>query len=174
MSKTREQKSEIIEKLKDDFSEAQSIVLTDYRGLAVKDETDLRKKVRETGSKYAIIKDTLAILAAKESGHEDLDKMLTGPTAAVFGFEDPVSPVKVLSDFAEDHEEIKIKGGLVEGKILGADELEALAKLPPRDELLSMLAREMQAPISGLACSLSGIITKLLYALNAVENTKDA
>ncbi len=174
MSKTREQKSQIVDGLKDDFLKSQSIILTDYRGLTVKDETSLRKKVRDTGSKYEIIKNTLGILAAKESGIEGLDELLAGPTAAVFGYDDPVSPAKVLADYAKDHDQIKIKGGLINGRIIGADEVETLAKLPPREELIAKMLGDMQSPISGLAGALSGIIRKLLYALNAVAEIKEA
>ncbi|MDI6602450.1 MAG: 50S ribosomal protein L10 [Thermoanaerobacteraceae bacterium] len=174
MSKTREQKSQIVEDLKNDFQKAQSVILTDYRGLTVEDEAALRKKFREAGAKYEVIKNTLAGLAAKEVGLEGLDSFLAGPTAAAFGYDDPVLPAKILAGYAKDHEQIKIKGGIVNGRVIGIDEVKALAELPPREELIAKMLGSMQAPISGLAGSLSGIIRKLLYALNAVAEVKGA
>lgn len=174
MSKTREQKSEIVEKFKDDLVKAQSVILADYRGLTVEEETALRKKFREAGTKYEVIKNTLAVLAAKEAGVEGLDELLVGPTAVAFGYEDPVSPAKILAEYAKSHEQIKIKGGLVNGKVIDVNGVKSLAELPPREELIAKMLGSMQSPISGLAGSLSGIIRKLLYALNAVAEVKGA
>jgi Ribosomal protein L10. len=174
LSKTREEKSQIVEQLKENFQRAQSVILTDYKGLTVEDETALRKKFREAGAKYEVIKNTLAERAAKEIGIEGIENFLTGTTAAAYGFDDPVTPAKILAEYAKEHEQIKVKGGIVNGKVVGIDEINVLAELPPKEQLIAKMLGSMQAPISGLAGALSGILRKLLYALNAISEAKKA
>ena len=169
----RPEKVAVVEELKDKLTRAQAVVLTDYRGLNVQDITELRKQLREAGVEYKVAKNTLTTLAANETDLSELTQYLTGPTAIAFGYDEPVSVAKVLSEFARTHKALEIKGGVLEGRVIGADEVQALADLPSREELLGMVARAMQGPIAGMAIALQGIVRSLAYALNAVREQKE-
>ncbi len=169
----RPEKVAVVEELKDKLTRAQAVVLTDYRGLNVQDITELRKRLRQAGVEYKVVKNTLTTRAANEVNLPELSQYLTGPTAIAFGYDEPVSVAKILSEFARDHKELEIKGGILEGRVIGVDEVQALAELPSREELLAMVARAMQGPIAGLAIALQGILRSLAYALNAVREQKE-
>ena len=160
-----EQVAELVEKIK----KAQSVVLVDYQGITVNEETELRKKVREAGAEYLVAKNRLFKIALKEAGVEDsFDDLLEGTTAFAFGYTDPVAPAKLVFDLAKDKAKakkdvFKIKGGVLTGKRVEATEVEALAKLPSRDQLLSMLLNSMLGPIR-----------KLAYATVAISDKKEA
>ena len=157
--------AELVEKIK----KAQSVVLVDYQGISVNDETALRKKMREAGAEYLVTKNRLFKIALKEAGVEDsFEDILEGTTAFAFGYNDPVAPAKIAFDLAKDKAKakkdvFKIKGGLLTGKRVEATEVEALAKLPSRDQLLSMLLNSMLGPIR-----------KLAYATVAIADKKEA
>jgi large subunit ribosomal protein L10 len=168
----RREKEIVVQELIEKFSDSKSAVLTDYRGLNVAEVTELRAKLREAGVEYKVVKNTLAYLAAKETGYEDIKEYLSGPTAIAFSTEDPVAPAKVLSEFAKDHENLEIKSGFLSGDILDVEEIKALADIPPREVLLAQIARGMKAPISGLVYSLKYPINGLVYALNAIKDKK--
>ena len=169
----RRGKEIIVEQLTEKFNNAKSAILTDYRGLIVVVMTELSDKLREAGVDYKVSKNTLAFLAAKEAGYEEIKEHLSGPTAIAFSNEDPVAPAKVLADFAEDHENLEIKSGLVEGDLIDVDGVEALADIPSREVLLGQIARNMKAPISGLVRSLNYPLQSLVYALNAIKDEKE-
>ncbi|GAB6099838.1 50S ribosomal protein L10 [Halanaerocella petrolearia] len=169
----RREKELVVEELTEKFTNAKSAVLTDYRGLNVEEVTELRDKLREAGVEYKVVKNTLAYLAAKDAGCEEIEEYLSGPTAIAFSAEDPVAPAKVLSDFAEEHEDLEVKSGVVEGSVVGVDGIEALADIPPREVLLGQVARAMKAPISGLAHALNYPLQSLAHALNAVKDQKE-
>lgn len=160
-----EQVAELAEKIR----KTQSVVLVDYQGITVNEETELRKKVREAGAEYLVAKNRLFKIALKEAGVEDsFDDLLEGTTAFAFGYADPVAPAKLVFDLAKDKAKakkdvFKIKGGLLTGKRVEATEVEALAKLPSRDQLLSMLLNSMLGPIR-----------KLAYATVAIADKKEA
>ncbi|NLY52478.1 MAG: 50S ribosomal protein L10 [Firmicutes bacterium] len=169
----RPEKVAVVEELKDKLTRAQAVVLTDYRGLNVQDITELRKQLREAGVEYKVVKNTLTTLAANEVDLPELTQYLTGPTAIAFGYDEPVSAAKILNEFARTHRALEIKGGVLEGRVIGVDEVQALADLPSREELLAMVARAMQGPIAGMANALQGILRSLAYALNAVREQKE-
>ncbi|WP_027339543.1 50S ribosomal protein L10 [Halonatronum saccharophilum] len=169
----RKEKELIVEELVEKFSNSKSVVLTDYRGLDVAEVTELRSKLREAGVDYKVAKNTLAYLAAKEVGYESIQEYLSGPTAIAFSDEDPVAPAKILADFAEDHKNLEIKSGLLDGNLLDVNEIKALADIPPREVLLAQVARGMKAPITGLVHCLKYPLNSLVYALNAVKETKE-
>ena len=169
----RPEKVAVVEELKDKLSRAQSVVLTDYRGLNVLEITELRQKLREAGVEYKVAKNTLSTRAAKEANLPGLEQYLTGPTAIAFGYEEPVSAAKIISEFARLHKELEIKGGVLEGNVIGVEAVQALADLPPREELLAMVARALQGPIAGFANVLQGVLRSLAYALNAVREQKE-
>ena len=147
------QVAEIIEVLKG----ATTGILVDYRGLTVEEDTKLRNDLRAAGVKYFVVKNTLLRLAANQTGLEDLDSILHGPTALAVS-EDAVAPAKVISDFAKENETLEIKSGFMDGKILSMDEIKALAKTPNKETLIAKLMGSLNSPISGLARLLSTIV----------------
>jgi len=169
----RPEKVAMVQEIRDRLSRAQGAVITDYRGLNVGEITELRKQLREAGVEFKVLKNTLTILAAREAGVEDIVPYLTGPTAIAFGYDDPVVAAKIISEFAKKNKDLEIKGGLVEGKVLGPEGVKALADLPSREVLLSMVLRAMQGPIAGMLNVLQGNIRNFVYALEAVRKKKE-
>jgi len=151
-----------------------TIILTDYQGLGVKSLSSLRNMLRQTGSGYRIVKNTLFNLAAKGTAAEPLAEGLAGPTAMIYTSEDPVAACKALQDFAKAAKGVSVKRGLVDGSIYGPEQIEALAKIPPRPELYAMVVGGLQAPISGLVGTLDQLIGRLVFTLEAVAEKKAA
>ena len=129
--------------------------------------------MREAGVKYMVAKNTFIRIAAQEAGIEGLDAYLEHNTAVAFSAEDPVAPAKILNDFSKDHKALEIKAGVLDGKVIGLDEVKAVAELPSREELLAKLVGSMQAPISGLVNVLQGTIRNFVYTLEAVRQKKE-
>ena len=146
------QVAELIEVLKG----ATTGVLVDYRGLNVEEDTQLRNNLRAAGVKYFVVKNTLLRLAANQTGLEDLDSILHGPTALAVS-EDAVAPAKVLADFAKENDTLEIKSGFMDGKVLSLDEINTLAKTPSKETLIAKMMGSLNSPISGLARLLSTI-----------------
>ncbi len=169
-----QEKELIVQLVADKFESAKSIVIADYRGLNVEQVTELRKKLREAGVEYKVIKNTMTRLAAQKVGIEGLDEILTGPNAIAFSMEDAVSGAKILVDYAKDNENLKIKAGVLDKQIISAGKVNDLAEIPPREVLLSMVLRGMQGPISGLVNVLQGSIRNLVYVLSAIQEQKEA
>lgn len=155
-------KAEIVDAVAEKFNAASSIVVTDYRGLTVEEVTDVRKQLREAGVEMRVIKNTFLKRAADKSGYEGLDEVFSGPTAVAFGGEDVAAPARVIAKFAEDHDALEIKGGMIEGKVSSVEEIVALSKLPDRDGMLSMLLSVLQAPVRNVA-----------YAVKAIADSKE-
>jgi large subunit ribosomal protein L10 len=170
------EKQAIVSELKDKLSNTKGAVLTNYRGLNVSLDTKLRKKLREGGVEYRVIKNTMTRIAARDAGIEGLDKYLEGPTAIAISLTDPVAPAKLLSDFIKENklQAIEIKAGLVEGKVIDASDVKALASLPPKEVLIAKMLGSMQSPIAGLVNVLQGNIRNLVYALEAVRKQKES
>jgi large subunit ribosomal protein L10 len=136
-----------VEAIKGRFDAAVAAVLTEYRGLTVSELGDLRKALRGSSTEYKVLKNTLASIAVRAQGHDDLVQYLEGPTAVAFVKGDPVQAAKDLTDFARSHPALIVKGGLVEGRVLPADEVRRLATLESRDVLLAMVAGLLQAQL---------------------------
>ena len=168
------QKVAIVDDISKKMAESKGIVLVDYRGLTVKEDTELRKRFREAGVEYQVHKNTLLSIAAKNQGIEGLDQFLAGPTAIAFGLEDPVAPAKVLKDFIKERKKMEIKCGILGDKVIDVKEVEALADLPPKEELLGTLVRSLQNPIAGLVNCLHGNIRNFVYVLEAVRQQKES
>lgn len=173
MHDIRPEKAGKVAELKDLLSSSKGVVLVDYCGLTVAEDTELRSKMREAGVKYMVAKNTFIRIAAKEAGIEGLDAYLEHNTAVAFSAEDPVAPAKILNDFSKDHKALEIKAGILDGKVIALDEVKALAELPSREELLAKLVGSMQAPISGLVNVLQGTIRNFVYTLEAVRQKKE-
>lgn len=155
------QKEEEVKKLAEKLKEAKVILLTDYRGINVADVTKLRTDLRNSNSEYKVIKNNIIKRALDANGESGLDDLLEGPTALVIGTEDYLEPSKVIYNFSKNNEFYKIKGGIIDGKVMTAEEIITLAKLPSRQELMAKLAG-----------ALLGNITKLAVALDAVREQK--
>ncbi len=169
----RTEKAAVVAEIKERLEKVQGAVLADYRGLNVAEVTELRRQLRTAGVEYKVLKNTLTIRAARELGLEDLVPLLSGPTAIAFGYTDPVVPAKIISDFAKTRPNLEVKGGLLEGKVLSASGVKALADLPSREVLLSQVVRGMQAPIAGMVNVLQGTIRNCVYVLEAVRKQKE-
>lgn len=170
---TRRQKEETVEALEEKFKRAQSVVLADFQGLSVADMNLLRSMARETGVEFRVVKNSLVLLATRRAGIEGLEAFLVGPTGVAFGYEDPVTPAKVISRFGrETRKELAFKGGYLEGRVLGAEEVKSLAALPTRTELLGQLAGTVQGPIAAFHRVLAGNLRGLVVALNRIAEQK--
>jgi len=167
-------KEPVVQEIREKLSASAGAVLTDYRGLNVAEVTELRRKLREAGVEYKVVKNTLTRLAAAEIGLQDLNPYLEGPTAIAFGVGDPVAPAKIIAEFAKEHKELEIKAGVVDGKVIDVKGVKALAELPSREVLLAKLLGSMQSPMYGFAGSLQGVLRKFVYALDAVRQQKEA
>lgn len=165
----RPEKVAVVAEIQEKLSRSQGVVLVDYRGLNVEEVTELRKKLREAGVEYRVEKNTLVTLAARGAEVEGLEEYLAGPTALAFGYNDPVTPAKILSNFAKDHKKMELKGGILEGKAIDKDQVKALADLPSREALLGQVAGMLQAPMRGMVTVLSGPLRNLAYAVEAVR-----
>jgi large subunit ribosomal protein L10 len=170
-----EEKGQVVSEIKEKFQRSSGIVLADYRGLTVAQVTQLRTLLRQAGVEYRVMKNTLVRRAADELGVEGLDSYLEGPTALAFSA-DPVAPAKILTEFVKVNKlkTFKIKAGVLEGKVIGAEGVKALAELPSREILLAMVLRGMQAPLAGMVNVLQGPIRKMGYALEEVRKLKAA
>lgn len=168
-----EEKSQVVSEIREKLENASGVVLADYRGLTVAQVTQLRVQLRQAGVEYRVLKNTLVRRAANEVGVQGLDPYLEGPTAVAFST-DPVAPAKVLTDFAKTNKNLQVKAGILDGKVIGPEGVKALADLPSREVLLSMVLRGMQAPLTGMANVLQGPIRKFGYALEEVRKLKAA
>jgi large subunit ribosomal protein L10 len=157
MSSVIEQKKQIVTEIADKFKASQSTIVVDYRGLTVSEVTELRKQLREAGVEFKVYKNSMTRRAAEAVELSGLNEALTGPNAIAFSNEDVVAPAKILNDFAKKHEALEIKAGVIEGNIASVEEVKALAELPSREGLLSMLLSVLQAPIRNLALAAKAV-----------------
>ena len=160
--KTIAQKQAKVEELANELKEAKVVLLADYRGINVTDVTSLRAELRKVNAEYKVIKNNIVKRAFDANGESELDEALEGPVAIIIGKEDYLEPSKVIYNFTKTHDFYKIKGGIIEGKVMSAEEIITLATLPSRQELLAKLAG-----------ALLGNITKLAVALDQVKSQKE-
>ena len=169
------QKKEEVTKLANEMKEAKLILLTDYRGIDVENVTKLRAELRNANAKYSVIKNNITRRALAEAGIEGLDDKLEGPTAVIMSSEDYLEPAKAIYNFTKNNDYYKIKGGVIEGKVMTAEEIITIAKLPSREDLLSMLAGALLANISKFAVALDQVkIQKESGAEATVETPAEA
>ena len=155
-------KAELVDVVAEKMKAAASIVVVDSRGLTVEQDTVLRRSLREAGVEFKVIKNSILSRAAEKAGIEGFGDVFTGPSAVAFSNEDVVAPAKIINDFAKTAEALEIKGGAIEGAVSSKEEIKALATLPSREGLLSMLLSVLQAPVRNVA-----------YAVKAVAENKD-
>jgi large subunit ribosomal protein L10 len=157
MSSILEQKKQIVDEISDKLKASVSTIIVDYRGLDVSEVTELRKQLREAGIEFKVYKNTMVRRAAEAAGLEGLNEFLTGPNAIAFCNEEVVAPAKIINNFAKEHEALEIKAGVVEGAITSVEEVKAIAELPSREGLLSMLLSVLQAPMRNFALATKAV-----------------
>lgn len=174
MPKTKGQKKFILDELTDKINRAKSVIFTKFNGLGVKENEELRGKLRAENSEYFVAKKTLMNIAFKDKAIEGLDaKNLDGQVAAIFGYNDEVAPAKVVAGFKKDKEgKIEFVGGILENKFIDASQVTELSKLPSKQELYAKIVGSINAPVSGFVNALAGNIRNLVNVLNAVKDKK--
>jgi len=163
LSKNRQLKEAKVQEIKEKLEKAQAIILADYQGLNVEEDTELRKQLRESGVEYKVYKNTLTTLALKELGIEGLDEYLNGPVSIAISYEDPTAPARILNNFAKDHKKLELKAGIVQGEVFDINRIKELASIPSKEVLLAKLLGSFKAPLSNLA-----------YLLNAIKEKKES
>ncbi|MGL4209717.1 MAG: 50S ribosomal protein L10 [Candidatus Adiutrix sp.] len=170
----RKKKEEMVASLGQTFNTSQAVFVTDFKGIKMESLCALRLKVRSVGAEYQVAKNTLVKLAAKNTPVDGLTDMMLGNNALGYTTGDVAALAKVLSDFAKDNDKFVIKGGTLGEKVLSAAQIKALASLPSREVLLGTLLGTMNAVPTGLVRVLAAVPTKLLYALTAIRDQKEA
>ena len=165
----KEEKRQVVEALKQTFQGNASVLLLAFREISVSDLTELRRKVTETGSGYRVVKNTLALRAAEDTPVHELNSHFNGPTSIAYTDQDPVALAKLLKDYVKAHPGLEFKAGVLEGSALSADDIESLAEVPSRPELISKLAYLLSAPLTTFASTLQAPLTNLGIGLKALE-----
>jgi large subunit ribosomal protein L10 len=173
MSPARPEKVAEVEALEKRLRSATVVILTDYRGLSVAEISTLRSRLRGVRFEYRVAKNTLLNRAAEKVGVVDLSTFLSGPTAVVFGRDDPGVPARLLLEFIRQYRKLEIKGGLVDGQVLNAEAVQSLATLPTKPELLARVVGAVQAPLRGLVTVLSGPPRGLVTVLDALRKRRE-
>ncbi|HAK44489.1 MAG TPA: 50S ribosomal protein L10 [Spirochaeta sp.] len=171
--KIQPEKTEAINALKTDFDGVENFIFTDYRGLTVEQITELRDKLRETGSTYKVVKNRFAKIALKELDKPEVGDMLVGPTAVVISGEEAGTAAKELFAFAKDAP-VEIKGGIIGADVFDTKEMEAYSKLPSKLELIAKLMGTMNAPVQNLVYILNGVPEKFARTLKAYADSKES
>jgi len=162
-----QRKIDSVAELTDKLTRTQLAVVTDYRGLTVAEITDLRKRLRETGAELIVAKNTLTLRAAKETGYDSLEPLLSGPTALAFAFTDASKTARAINDFNKGPKKLVIRGGMLGNAVLGANVLDQVASLPTREQVLAQIVGGVAAPVAGVVGVLNAAITNVLYVLQA-------
>ena len=170
----RTEKQQVVEELNQAFKQHSAVWLIDFTGIKVVDEVELRRKVAEAGSSYRVVKNTLALRAAKDTAVSQVEDFFQGPTAVAMTRENPVGLAKTLADFFKNHPGMSLKVGILDESVLSSGDLEALAKMPSREELLAKAVYLLQAPLTGLAATLQSPLRKLTLILRQLSEKKDA
>src|SRR5690348_9002816 len=172
--KTRTQKAAEVSELTEEIGKANNAFLIDFKGITVPQVTELRKQVRETKSGYVVVKNTLALIALKDSPIVAMREKFTGPTAIAFNATDAVALAKALTKFAKDVPAVQFKGAMLNGQVVPAEQIQAIANLPSREELISKLLFILQSPMRGLATVLQANIRNLAVVIDQIGKQKQA
>jgi len=167
--KLQKYKVDAVGKLKEQFTTAPDLIFSDFRGMSFPQMTELRAKLTEKGTAYRVVRNSFARIAMKEVGLPDASTWLEGPTALAFLGKDPSPAAKVMVDYTK-LAPLKIKGGLISGKLFSARDMEALSRLPGRNDLIAMLMGTMNAPLRNMMYAMNGVASKLVRTLAAVAD----
>lgn len=162
-----QRKIDRVSELTEKMERTQLAVVGDYRGLTVAELTELRKKLREHGAELVVAKNTLLILAARNTGRQSLETLLAGPTAVTFAYDNVAKVAKILLDHSKTPKSMSIRGGLLGRSVIAADGLDAVTRLPTREQALAGVVGSVAAPVAGVVGVLNAAVTNVLYALQA-------
>ena len=171
---TKAFKSEKIDAIKSKVEKAQVAIITEYKGYSVEEITNLRRALQKEGGDYMVTKNTLAKVAIKGTSYEAMADLMKGPIAIAFGFDDQVSPAKVVSKFIKDSKKGEILGAVLDGNLLSAAEAKALANLPSKEELYAKMLGSINSPATGITLGINGVMAALTRAVAAVRDQKAA
>lgn len=174
MPLTRRQKEQLLEGYREGLAKAPHVFLVDYKGVTVTKVSELRNKVREVGGRYEVVKNRLVLRAIEGEALEELGEQFQGPTAVAFSGDDPVGLAKAVTDFAKDVPAIELKGGLIEGQSVAAEDVKEIAQLPSREVLLSKLVFLLQSPISSFVRTLAALPREFVVVLEQVRQKKES
>jgi large subunit ribosomal protein L10 len=173
MVKVRPEKIERVKELKEKLDKAKAFYLCNYAGLTVAEITELRRRLREKGATLKVVKNTALYFALKEKNLDGIEKFIPGPTAVLFAMEDEVEPLKVAFDYSKEISKLSFKGGWLDGRVFGPDELKVVATLPSKKELQAQVAGALNAPIFKLVYSLNWPLQALVFALEQIRKQKE-
>lgn len=163
MTKNMLAKVEKVKEIKNKFERANCIVLADYQGINVEQDTQLRKQMREVGVEYKVYKNRLVKIVAQEMGYDFIVEHLEGTTSIAFGYDDIIAPAKILNDFSEKFGKMSLKAGIVEKEFYDSDKIQKLAKIPSKEVLIAKLLGSIKAPLSNF-----------VYVVNAIKESKES
>lgn len=167
MAISRQEKERRVALYKENISRSQGVIFTDYRGMAASEVNQLRAELKQVGGNFMVVKNTLLRIALGELGLPEPEELLKGPLALGLGYQDITQVAKKIVEYSEDSGLPVVKGGLMGKQLLSAEEIKALAELPPREVLLTQVASGIKAPLYGLVGVLSGVLRSFLYVLQA-------
>jgi large subunit ribosomal protein L10 len=167
-----QKKKEMVEQLVEKIKASKAVVLADYRGLTVEEDTNLRSELRKSGIEYRVVKNSIMRFAIKDTGFDELSKYLEGPTSVAFSKDDPVEPARILNMYSKKHENLELKAGIIEGLISDVSKLKVLAGLPSKEELIAKAIAGFGAPMYGIVNVLNANISGLAVALNQILEKK--
>jgi large subunit ribosomal protein L10 len=173
MPLSRQQKEDLVDKYKQEMAVARHAFLLDYKGITVPQVTELRAKIRDSGGQYLVVKNTLALRAIEGEPMEQLKELFDGPVAVAYSQEDAVSLAKALTTMAKTVPAIQVRGGLVNGQTVGADQVKEIADLPTREELIAKLLFLLQSPITRLARVLAAVPREFVVVLEQIRQQKE-
>ncbi len=170
----KQRKEEIVSSLTEELGGVSQMIIADPTGLTVAEMADLRNRLRPSGAEFRVAKNTLARIAARAAGREELVALLVGPTAITLVPGDPAAAAKTLSDFGRTSRKLALRGAYLDGEAIGPESVKQLATLPSREQLLTSLVGSMMSPVSGLANVLAQLPRSLVVALDQVRIQKEA
>jgi len=171
--KKKDEKEQIVQELHKKFAKAKFAVLAEYAGLQVEALREIRNKLRGAGAEFKVVKNTLAKLAVSETSLKGIHDHFQGPIAVIIGYDDSVVAAKVLKEFADREEKLKIKIGVLEGQLLDQKGIRSVAGLPSRERLRASLVRQLYSPMANLVGGLKGVIQKFVFVLDGVREIKE-
>ena len=168
------EKKRVVKDIEQKLENANLVVFTDYRGINVAEMTELRNRLRLPGVEYKVLKNTMAEFALQNLGCQDVIPHIEGPNAVLFSTDDPVNPAKVIFQFIKEYKKLAVKVGILEGQMVSADKIKALAELPAKEVLLGQVVGTMQAPITSLVYVLNANLTGLVRVLDQIKGQQEA
>ena len=167
------EKEKIVSELKEKIDSANSILLTDFTGLNVEEISELRDQLRDSSIEYRIVKNTLTRISVEELGMNQILNYLDGPTAIAFGLDNPLSPAKIISEYAKKNKKPTVKAFFLDGQIYESSQVAEIAKTPDKKVLQSQLLGTISAPLSNFALSVGNLLQQLVFVLNAIKEKKE-